>query len=82
MEEEVNRRSNGLLMQYTIVLLYYANFEVGAPPDTSIFPSAPAAPTWLSVPCDLLLTSIPLTTGASVLTGALLNAASASCVAW
>lgn len=82
MEEEVNHRFNRLLMQYTIIILYYANFDVGAPPETSIFPSAPAAPTWLSVPCDLLLTSIPLTTGASVLTGALLNAASASSVVW
>ena len=80
MEEQVNRRLNRLLMQYTIILLYYANFDVGAPPEISIFPSAPAAPTWLSVPCDLLFTSIPLTTGASVLTGALLNAASASSV--
>ena len=82
MEEEVKHRLNRLLMQYTIIILYYANFDVGAPPETSIFPSAPAAPTWLSVPCDLLLTSIPLTTGASVLTGALLNAASASSVVW
>lgn len=82
MKEEVNHRFNRLLMQYTIIILYYANFDVGAPPETSIFPSAPAAPTWLSVPCDLLLTSIPLTTGASVLTGALLNAASASSVVW